>query len=121
MCEPEVDLMMDVMQAHIIGLSGLITPSLDEMVTVAKQMQARNLKMPLLIGGATTSKACPWLLTCLAQAALATQRLSTGWLCHMRFSTSQLWTWQFWAGVHHDTIKAAPSLRAVSAGSSQGV
>ena len=44
------------MQAHIIGLSGLITPSLDEMVTVAKQMQARNMKMPLLIGGATTSK-----------------------------------------------------------------
>ncbi|MCL4133002.1 UNVERIFIED_CONTAM: hypothetical protein GTU68_037329 [Idotea baltica] len=40
----------------IIGLSGLITPSLDEMVTVAETMEARGLKIPLLIGGATTSK-----------------------------------------------------------------
>ena len=40
----------------IIGLSGLITPSLDEMVHVAKEMQRRNFKIPLLIGGATTSK-----------------------------------------------------------------
>jgi 5-methyltetrahydrofolate--homocysteine methyltransferase len=40
----------------IIGLSGLITPSLDEMVGVAKEMQRRNMKIPLLIGGATTSK-----------------------------------------------------------------
>lgn len=40
----------------IIGLSGLITPSLDEMVHVAKEMQKRNLQIPLLIGGATTSK-----------------------------------------------------------------
>ncbi len=39
-----------------IGLSGLITPSLDEMVTVAKEMERANLKIPLLIGGATTSK-----------------------------------------------------------------
>jgi len=43
-------------QADIIGLSGLITPSLDEMVTVAKRMEERGLKLPLLIGGATTSK-----------------------------------------------------------------
>jgi cobalamin-dependent methionine synthase I/methionine synthase I (cobalamin-dependent) len=43
-------------KADIIGLSGLITPSLDEMVTVAREMQRRNLKVPLLIGGATTSK-----------------------------------------------------------------
>jgi 5-methyltetrahydrofolate--homocysteine methyltransferase len=43
-------------KAHIIGLSGLITPSLDEMVTVAKRMEERGLKLPLLIGGATTSK-----------------------------------------------------------------
>ncbi|TFH68901.1 methionine synthase [Gammaproteobacteria bacterium LSUCC0057] len=43
--------------ADIIGLSGLITPSLDEMVTVASEMQRRGLKIPLLIGGATTSKA----------------------------------------------------------------
>ncbi len=43
-------------QADIIGLSGLITPSLDEMVGVAKEMQRRNMKTPLLIGGATTSR-----------------------------------------------------------------
>lgn len=42
--------------ADIIGLSGLITPSLDEMVTVAKMMKAEGMDMPLLIGGATTSK-----------------------------------------------------------------
>ncbi len=42
--------------ADIIGLSGLITPSLDEMVTVAEEMQRAGMKMPLLIGGATTSK-----------------------------------------------------------------
>ncbi|MCP4957259.1 MAG: methionine synthase [Photobacterium aquimaris] len=41
----------------IIGLSGLITPSLDEMVHVAKEMQRRGFEIPLLIGGATTSKA----------------------------------------------------------------
>jgi cobalamin-dependent methionine synthase I len=40
----------------MIGLSGLITPSLDEMVTVAEEMQRAGLTMPLLIGGATTSK-----------------------------------------------------------------
>ncbi len=43
--------------ADIIGLSGLITPSLDEMVYVAKEMQRQGLDLPLLIGGATTSKA----------------------------------------------------------------
>jgi len=42
--------------ADAVGLSGLITPSLDEMVTVAAEMQRRGLKMPLLIGGATTSR-----------------------------------------------------------------
>jgi 5-methyltetrahydrofolate--homocysteine methyltransferase len=42
--------------ADIIGLSGLITPSLDEMVTIAQMMQQRGMKQPLLIGGATTSK-----------------------------------------------------------------
>jgi 5-methyltetrahydrofolate--homocysteine methyltransferase len=42
--------------AHVVGLSGLITPSLDEMVNVAKEMQRRGLELPLLIGGATTSK-----------------------------------------------------------------
>jgi len=44
-------------QADIIGLSGLITPSLDEMVHVAKEMQRLDFKLPLLIGGATTSAA----------------------------------------------------------------
>ncbi|WP_235091349.1 methionine synthase [Sphingomonas lutea] len=44
-------------KADMIGLSGLITPSLDEMVTVAGEMQRAGMAMPLLIGGATTSKA----------------------------------------------------------------
>jgi len=44
-------------EANMIGLSGLITPSLDEMVHIAQEMQRRNLDIPLLIGGATTSKA----------------------------------------------------------------
>ncbi|WP_224997357.1 methionine synthase [Cesiribacter sp. SM1] len=42
--------------ADIIGLSGLITPSLDEMIYVAQEMEARKMKQPLLIGGATTSR-----------------------------------------------------------------
>ncbi len=42
--------------AAIIGLSGLITPSLDEMVHIAKEMKRRGMKQPLLIGGATTSR-----------------------------------------------------------------
>ena len=44
-------------KADMIGLSGLITPSLDEMVTVAGEMERAGLSMPLLIGGATTSRA----------------------------------------------------------------
>ena len=44
-------------QVDVIGLSGLITPSLDEMVHVANELQRKNLNFPLLIGGATTSKA----------------------------------------------------------------
>ena len=43
-------------QADMIGLSGLITPSLDEMVFVAREMERRGMRLPLLIGGATTSK-----------------------------------------------------------------
>ena len=43
-------------KVDVIGLSGLITPSLDEMVHVAREMQRLNFKIPLLIGGATTSK-----------------------------------------------------------------
>ena len=43
-------------KVDVIGLSGLITPSLDEMVHVAKEMERREFKLPLLIGGATTSK-----------------------------------------------------------------
>ncbi|MDB5972124.1 MAG: methionine synthase [Hydrocarboniphaga sp.] len=44
-------------KADIIGLSGLITPSLDEMVTLAKEMERQGFDIPLLIGGATTSRA----------------------------------------------------------------
>lgn len=44
-------------KVDVIGLSGLITPSLDEMVHVAKEMERLGLKIPLLIGGATTSRA----------------------------------------------------------------
>ncbi|MEV4751976.1 methionine synthase [Streptosporangium sp. NPDC049248] len=43
-------------KADVVGLSGLITPSLDEMVTVAEEMRRRGLKLPLLVGGATTSR-----------------------------------------------------------------
>src|SRR4029077_1540539 len=43
-------------KVDIVGLSGLITPSLDEMVHVASEMERRNFQKPLLIGGATTSK-----------------------------------------------------------------
>ena len=43
-------------KADIVGLSGLITPSLDEMVLLAKEMERKGLSIPLLIGGATTSK-----------------------------------------------------------------
>jgi 5-methyltetrahydrofolate--homocysteine methyltransferase len=43
-------------KADILGLSGLITPSLDEMVTVSKEMEKAGIKIPLLIGGATTSR-----------------------------------------------------------------
>ncbi len=44
-------------QVDVIGLSGLITPSLDEMIYVAQEMKRQEVKIPLLIGGATTSKA----------------------------------------------------------------
>ena len=50
-CRPAAD-----EDADIVGLSGLITPSLDEMVFVAEEMQRRRLERPLLIGGATTSR-----------------------------------------------------------------
>lgn len=43
-------------QVDIIGLSGLITPSLDEMVHIAKEMKRRSMRIPLMIGGATTSR-----------------------------------------------------------------
>ena len=42
--------------SDIVGLSGLITPSLDEMIYVAKEMERVGLHVPLLIGGATTSR-----------------------------------------------------------------
>ncbi len=44
-------------KADLIGLSGLITPSLDEMIHVASEMKRQGFELPLLIGGATTSKA----------------------------------------------------------------
>src|SRR5947209_8897783 len=44
-------------KADVIGLSGLITPSLDEMVHVAQEMEREGFRLPLLIGGATTSRA----------------------------------------------------------------
>jgi 5-methyltetrahydrofolate--homocysteine methyltransferase len=53
------DQVLDVAVAQdcdVVGLSGLITPSLDEMVHVAKEMERRGLELPLLIGGATTSR-----------------------------------------------------------------
>ena len=54
-----LDRILDEAKAHnvdIVGLSGLITPSLDEMTYVAAEMERRGMTMPLLIGGATTSK-----------------------------------------------------------------
>ena len=53
------DRLLDVaveQDCDVVGLSGLITPSLDEMVGVAKEMERRGFELPLLIGGATTSK-----------------------------------------------------------------
>lgn len=55
-CDKILDKAIEV-GADVIGLSGLITPSLDEMTNVAKEMKRRGMKQPLLIGGATTSKA----------------------------------------------------------------
>ncbi len=55
-CEKILDKAIEL-GADIIGLSGLITPSLDEMTHVAKEMKRRGFKQPLLIGGATTSRA----------------------------------------------------------------
>jgi len=54
---PAEDIVRKAQECHpdIIGLSGLITPSLGEMVTVAEQLQAAGLRIPLMIGGATTS------------------------------------------------------------------
>jgi 5-methyltetrahydrofolate--homocysteine methyltransferase len=54
-CDKILDRAIEI-GADAIGLSGLITPSLDEMVFVASEMQRRGMKLPLLIGGATTSR-----------------------------------------------------------------
>jgi len=54
-CEKILDTALEV-GANAVGLSGLITPSLDEMVHVAREMKRRHLTLPLLIGGATTSR-----------------------------------------------------------------
>jgi len=61
-------------KADVIGLSGLITPSLDEMVFVAQEMERRGFKQPLLIGGATTSK--------MHTAVKLTPKYS-GFICHV--------------------------------------
>lgn len=56
----EIDKIIDAVKEHnadILGLSGLITPSLDEMIINAKELERQGFKIPLLIGGATTSKA----------------------------------------------------------------
>ena len=50
----------------IIGLSGLITPSLDEMVYLAKELDKRGMKIPVMIGGATTSRAHTAVKNCTA-------------------------------------------------------
>jgi 5-methyltetrahydrofolate--homocysteine methyltransferase len=55
-CDKILDKAIEI-GADVIGLSGLITPSLDEMVHVAKEMERRGFKVPLLVGGATTSAA----------------------------------------------------------------
>jgi 5-methyltetrahydrofolate--homocysteine methyltransferase len=55
-CDKILDKAIEI-GADVIGLSGLITPSLDEMVHVAKEMERRGFKVPLLLGGATTSAA----------------------------------------------------------------
>lgn len=55
-CDKILDRALEI-GADVIGLSGLITPSLDEMVHVAKEMERRGFKQPLLVGGATTSAA----------------------------------------------------------------
>jgi 5-methyltetrahydrofolate--homocysteine methyltransferase len=55
-CEKILERARDI-KADIIGLSGLITPSLDEMVHVAREMERQGFRVPLLIGGATTSRA----------------------------------------------------------------
>ena len=58
MVPPEVIIQRAVEeQVDVIGLSGLITPSLDEMVYVTKELNRLNIDIPVLIGGATTSKA----------------------------------------------------------------
>ena len=54
-CEKILDTALD-QGCHAVGLSGLITPSLDEMAYVASEMQRRGMNLPLLIGGATTSR-----------------------------------------------------------------
>jgi len=54
-CESILNKAIEV-NADVIGLSGLITPSLDEMVTVAKEMTRRGMSLPVMIGGATTSR-----------------------------------------------------------------
>ncbi len=91
----------------IIGLSGLITPSLDEMVHVAKEMKRQNIKIPLMIGGATTSrihtavKIAPFLESSVVHVADASRSVpvaqklkdkndTTGFMKEMKETYSQM-------------------------------
>ena len=67
--------------ADILGLSGLITPSLDEMVFVAKEMERTGMKIPLLIGGATTSKMHTAVKVAPNYSGLAMHELDAGAVC----------------------------------------
>ena len=83
--------------ADILGLSGLITPSLDEMVTVGKEMEKAGMKIPLLIGGATTSK----MHTAVKMAPVYPVVSSTFSMHPEPFQSRKLsWTWKnvrnFW-------------------------
>ena len=71
----------------MIGLSGLITPSLEEMVHVAKEMQRQGFTMPLLIGGATTSPRTPRCASTRSTKA----RWSTSRMPRARWACASSW------------------------------
>ena len=89
--------------ADVLGLSGLITPSLDEMVTVAKEMERRQIKtpqgtpMPLLIGGATTSK---------VHTAVKVEPAYSGPVLHVLDASRSVGVVQQLIGEHPETLVA---------------